>query len=158
MTGVFSPWLIWFLVGIAVILGELAVPGFVIIFFGLGCLGAAVVAAIVPDAYSTQVVAFLIVSLTSLATLRKVAMRIFVGRSEEMAGDDTGNVLVGARIKIDEDLEAGREGRVRYRGSVWTAVAEDRLPAGSEAEIVGVDKVNRACLRLKAVTHPETDH
>lgn len=64
MTGVFSPWLIWFLVGIAVILGELAVPGFVIIFFGLGCLGAAVVAAIVPDAYSTQVVAFLIVSLT----------------------------------------------------------------------------------------------
>lgn len=85
-------------------------------------------------------------------------MRIFVGRSEEMAGDDTGNVLVGARIKIDEDLEAGREGRVRYRGSVWTAVAEDRLPAGSEAEIIGVDKVNRACLRLKAVTHPETDH
>jgi membrane protein implicated in regulation of membrane protease activity len=31
----FSPWLIWFLAGVAVMLTELAVPGFVIIFFGL---------------------------------------------------------------------------------------------------------------------------
>ena len=36
----FSPWLVWFLAGIAVMLAELAVPGFVIIFFGLGCWGA----------------------------------------------------------------------------------------------------------------------
>jgi inner membrane protein len=41
MTITFSPWLIWFLAGIAIILAELAIPGFVIIFFGLGCLGAA---------------------------------------------------------------------------------------------------------------------
>jgi membrane protein implicated in regulation of membrane protease activity len=45
----FSPWLVWFLAGIAVMLAELAVPGFVIIFFGLGCLGAAAVAIFAPD-------------------------------------------------------------------------------------------------------------
>src|SRR5512133_2348885 len=148
---VFSPWLIWFLIGIAVMLAELAAPGFVIIFFGLGCWGASVVAAIAPDAYSLQLSAFLIVSLTALVTLRKMAMRIFVGRSEVSQGDDTGNVSVGTRIKIDQDMEPGREGRVRYRGTMWTAVAEDRIPAGSEAEIIGVDKANRSCLRLKVV-------
>ena len=30
---VFSPWLVWFLAGIAVMLAELAVPAFVIVFF-----------------------------------------------------------------------------------------------------------------------------
>lgn len=148
------PWLIWFLTGIVVMLAELAVPGFVIIFFGLGCLGAAVVAALVPDAYSIQLVAFLVVSLTSLVTLRKTAIRIFVGRSEVSADDDTGGVSVGTRIKIDQDIEPGREARVRYRGTMWTAVSEDRIDAGAEAEIIGVDKINRSCLRLKAVPHP----
>ena len=151
MSIAFSPWLIWFLAGIAIILAELAVPGFVIIFFGLGCLGAALVAAVVPDAYSSQLVAFLIVSLTSLVTLRKTAMRIFVGRSEGSESNETGNVSVGTRIKIAQDIEPGREVRVQYRGTMWTAVSEDSIPAGSEAEIVGVDKVNRSCLRLKVV-------
>jgi membrane protein implicated in regulation of membrane protease activity len=157
MAFVFSPWLIWFLTGIAVILAELAFPGFVIIFFGLGCMGAAIVAAIDPGAYSGQVTAFLIVSITSLVTLRKLAMRIFVGRSEGSQSEDTGNVAVGARITIEEDIEPGRESRVRYRGTMWSAVSQDRLASGSEAEIIGVDKLNRSCLKLKAVKG-ETDN
>src|SRR3972149_1153274 len=108
---VFSPWLVWFLAGIAGILLELAVPGFVIVFFGLGCWGAAVVAAFAPAAYSAQVVVFLIVSVASLMTLRKVAMRVFVGRSEGPETEDLGNVPVGTRITLGQDLEAGRVGR-----------------------------------------------
>jgi len=148
----FSPWLVWFLAGIAVMLAELALPGFVIIFFGLGCWGAAAVAVFAPDAYSAQVVVFLIVSVASLMTLRKVAMRIFVGRSEGPETEDLGNIPVGARISLDRDLEAGRVGRVRFRGAMWDAVSEDRIPAGSDAEITGVDKANRSCLKIKGVS------
>lgn len=148
----FLPWLVWFLAGIAVMLAELAVPGFVIIFFGLGCWGAAGVAVFAPDAYSAQVIVFLIVSVASLMTLRKVAMRVFVGRSEGPETEDWGNVPVGARITLDQDLEAGRVGRVRFRGTMWDAVSEDRIPAGSDAEITGVDKANRSCLKIKGVS------
>jgi len=148
----FLPWLVWFLAGIAIMLAELAVPGFVIIFFGLGCWGAAVVAVFAPGAYSAQVAVFLIVSVASLMTLRKVAMRVFVGRSEGAETDDLGNVPVGARITLDQDLEAGQIGRVRFRGTMWDAVSEDRIPAGSEAEITGVDKANRSCLKIKGVS------
>ena len=148
----FSPWLVWFLAGIAVMLAELAVPGFVIIFFGLGCWGAAAVAVFAPDAYSAQVVVFLIVSVASLMTLRKVAMRVFVGRSEGQETEDWGNIPVGARITLDQDLEAGRVGRVRFRGAMWDAVSEDLIPAGSDAEITGVDKANRSCLKIKGVS------
>jgi inner membrane protein len=147
----FSPWLVWFLAGIAVMLAELALPSFVIIFFGLGCWGAVAVAVFAPDAYSAQVVVFLIVSVTSLMTLRKVAMRIFVGRSEGPETEDLGNIPVGARISLGQGLEAGRVGRVRFRGAMWDAVSEDRIPAGSDAEITGVDKDNRSCLKIKGV-------
>lgn len=148
-----SPWLVWFLAGIAVMLAELAVPGFVIIFFGLGCWGAAGVAVFAPDAYSVQVTVFLVVSVASLVTLRKVAMHVFVGRSEGTATEDLGNVPVGARIILDQALEAGRVGRVRFRGTMWDAISEDRIPAGSDAEITGVDKANRSCLTIKGVSH-----
>ena len=151
MNVVFSPWLIWFVVGVAVMLTELAVPGFVLVFFGLGCWGAAVAAAIYPGAHSIQLAVFLIVSIASLLTLRRVAMRIFVGRSEGGESEDTGNVPVGARISLDRDLEPGITGRVRFRGTMWDAVSEDRLPAGTEAEIIGMDKSKGSCLKLKGV-------
>ncbi len=147
----FSPWLVWFLAGIAVMLAELAVPGFVILFFGLGCWGAAVVALFYPNAYSVQVAAFVLVSVASLVTLRKIAVRVFVGRSEGQETVASGNVPVGGRVTLDHDLEAGQIGRVRFRGTMWDAVSEDRLTAGSEAIITGVDDVNRSCLRLKSV-------
>jgi membrane protein implicated in regulation of membrane protease activity len=147
------PWLVWFLAGIAIMLAELAVPGFIIIFFGLGCWGASVVAFFSPNSYSAQVAIFVIVSVASLVTLRKVAMRIFVGRSEgQETEEDMGNVPVGARITLDQDLEAGQVGRVRFRGTMWDAVSEDRIPAGSDAEITGVDKANRSCLNIKGVS------
>ncbi len=149
-----SPWLVWFLAGIAVMLAELAVPGFVIIFFGLGCWGAAVAALFTPQGYSAQVFVFLVVSVASLMTLRKVAMRVFVGRSEGAGDEEPGNVSLGARITLDQDLEAGRMGRVRFRGTLWDALSEERIPAGSEAEITGVDKANRSCLKLKGVARP----
>ena len=147
----FSPWLLWFLAGIAVMLAELAVPGFVIIFFGLGCWGASIAAFFFPDAYSAQVAVFVIVSVASLLTLRKVAMRIFVGHSEGPQTEDFGNVPVGARITLNQYLEAGRVGRVHFRGTMWDAISEERILAGSDAEITGVDKANRSCLKIKGV-------
>lgn len=148
----FSPWLVWFLAGIAVMLAELAIPGFVIVFFGLGCWGASVVAFFSPNSYSAQVAVFVVASVASLMTLRRVAMRVFVGRSEGRETDDLGNVPLGARITLDQDLEAGQVGRVRFRGTMWDAVSEDRIPAGSDAEITGVDKANRSCLKIKGVS------
>jgi membrane protein implicated in regulation of membrane protease activity len=79
-------------------------------------------------------------------------MRVFVGRSEGRETEDMGNVPLGARITLDQDLEAGQVGRVHFRGTMWDAVSEDRIPSGSDAEITGVDKTNRSCLKIKGVS------
>lgn len=151
MTSVLSPWLIWFLAGVLIMLAEMGAPGFVIMFFGVGCWAAAIVAAVAPDAFAVQVGVFIAVTLFSLLTLRKVAVRIFVGRSEGTMQEDTGNVQVGARVRVEVPLQAGRHGRVRFRGTMWTAVAQEDIAAGEEVEITGVDRNNRSCLLLRRV-------
>lgn len=149
MPSFLSPWLLWFLSGVVIMLAELGIPGFVIVFFGLGCWAAAILAAISPDALTAQIAVFIVVSLVSLLSLRKLAVRIFVGRSEDGEQEDSGNIQVGARISIEQAIEPGKETRVRFRGTMWSAVSDESIPAGAEAEIVGVDKANRSCLRLK---------
>lgn len=152
MPSFLSPWLLWFLAGVVIMLAELAVPGFVIIFFGVGCWAAALAAMLYPDAFTAQIAVFMVVSLVSLLCLRKAAVRIFVGRSEDAPEEDTGNVPLGARVMVEQDILPGREGRVRFRGTLWSAIADESIVAGTEAEIVGVDKANRSCLRLKSVS------
>jgi len=149
MTTSIPPWLIWFVVGIAVSLSELAIPGFVIVFFGLGCLGAAALAAALPDAYAAQVATFIVVTILSLATLRKMAMRVFVGKSEAAPGDERDRDFVTARVVIDHDLAPGQETQVRYRGSIWRARAAEHLSANTEVAISGFDHVDKSCLVLK---------
>ncbi len=147
----FPPWLIWFVVGLAVSLSELVLPGFVVIFFGLGCLGAAVLAAILPDAYTAQVATFIVVTILSLATLRKMAMRVFVGKSEAAPGEERDQNFVKARVVVEHDLAPGQETRVRYRGSIWKARAADHITANTEVEIAGFDHTDKSCLVLKVL-------
>lgn len=149
MTSSFPPWLIWFVLGIVVSLFELVAPGFVIIFFGFGCLGAAMIALAMPEAYTWQIAMFIVVTVLSLATLRKMAMRIFVGKSEP-AGDAADQDFVKARIIIEHDLAQGEETRVRYRGSIWRARAAEHIAANAEVEIAGFDQADKSCLILKA--------
>lgn len=153
MTTSFPPWLIWFVVGIAVSLSEMVIPGFIIIFFGIGCLGAAVLAAFLPDAYTAQIATFIVVAVVSLVTLRKMAMRIFVGKSELAQGEELDQNFVKARVTIEHELEPGQETRVRYRGSIWRASAAEHLTANTEVEIVGFDPSDKSCLILKALSH-----
>jgi membrane protein implicated in regulation of membrane protease activity len=112
-------------------------------------LGAAVLAAALPDAYAVQVATFIVVTILSLATLRKMAMRVFVGRSEPAPGEERDQNFVKARVVIDQDLAPGQETQVRYRGSVWRARAAEHLTANTEVAIAGFDPADKSCLVLK---------
>jgi len=146
-----SMWLIWFLAGLGLGIAEMVVPGFIIIFFGIGCLGAAVVAAIAPDAYSIQIAVMIAVSVISLIALRRFAMKMFTGKSEAPAGVGESSIEPGTRIIVDHAIPAGGRGRVRYRGTTWDARTAEGVAAGQEAEIIGVDDMNRSCLLIRPV-------
>jgi len=148
MVTYFPPWLIWFVLGLAVSLSELVVSGFVIIFFGIGCLGAAAFAVVLPDSYAGQIATFIVVVMASLLALRRLAMRVFVGKSE-LAADTDGQNFIRARVVVDHDIALGQETRVFYRGSTWRARAAEQIIANTEVEIVGFDQADKSCLILR---------
>lgn len=151
MDSAFSPWLLWFLAGVALGLAELVTPGFVMVFLGLGCWGAALVAVFLPDALTVQTVVFMAVSVASLLGLRRAAMRVFVGKDERSATSGYENYS-GARVQVEKDVSPGGRGRVRFRGALWDARGEDpaaSFTAPGEAVVVGVDPADRTCLVLR---------
>jgi len=147
-----SVWLIWFIAGLGLGVLEMVVPGFIIIFFGAGCMGAAVVAAIAPGAIAVQALVFVLVSVGLLVALRRFAMKMFAGRRESRSGVGESSIEKGTRITVDNAIPAGGRGRVRYRGTWWDARTDEGVDAGAEAEIVGVDDMNRSCLVIRQIS------
>ena len=65
-----DPAVIWFMVGLGLLLLELAIPGLVILFFGVGAWVTALVCALSDINLNLQILIFLIASLLRLVLLR----------------------------------------------------------------------------------------
>ena len=62
---------------------------------------------------------------------------------DKLRGDtpDYPSGLAGEQIQLEESLDAGKTGRIRYRGSSWSVVNEsdERIEQGESATVVRVD-------------------
>lgn len=135
--GIFTPSLIWFLIGIGLLLMELFVPAFIIFFFGLGCWVAAGVLLFVDLSLSAQILIFLVASLLCLLFLRRSLIQAFKGRSHSLDDPDYEDFPKGASVKVVKTIRANDRGRVLYRGTTWEAVAEVDIEEGENATIEG---------------------
>ena len=139
-----SPTLIWFLVGLALALLELAVPGVILVFFGLGAWITALTTAIgITPSLPSQVVVFTITSVLSLILLRRWIRNRFLGH-EANVQDGTADLdeFVGKPVTVTRAVSPGVSGgRVEFKGADWTAVADEALAKGDLAEIVAVDGI-----------------
>jgi membrane protein implicated in regulation of membrane protease activity len=87
---ILSASLIWFLVGVAFLVAELAVPGFILIFFTAGCWIAAMVTWLFNIELTSQIIIFIVSSLTLLFTLRKYSLKIFKGKTRASINEAEG--------------------------------------------------------------------
>ena len=132
-----EPAMVWFLIGLVLIVSEFAVPGLVIIFFGIGAWAAALALLAADLTLFFQIIIFLIVSITSLVFLRKR----FVA-AEENTSDMT-DEFVGKRAEVEQQIVKGAYGQVKFKGALWKAeTASDKVLAkGDMVEIVGHDSI-----------------
>lgn len=113
---------LWAVAGLLLVAAEFAVPGLVIIFFGLGALLNAVAVAVVPPLAARiplQFLTWLGASTFAFVALRRRFARVFKGEAPQTDDQDD----VGRSAQVLEAVGPERPGRVSYAGSSWRALS-----------------------------------
>ena len=129
-----KPELVWFIVGLALFLLELVVPGFVIFFFGIGAWVTALICLVAQPGTDLQITIFAITSVLALIGLRRMIQKKFFfskdGLSEAVEDEFTGKEAVALT-----DFGPGRKGKIDFRGTTWTALSESEIKEGQNVII-----------------------
>ena len=136
------PEIVWFVIGLVLLLLEFALPGLVIFFFGVGAWVVSLVCFITDISLNAQLLIFIITSILLLAILRNRLKTLFSGFSSSRG--DMGSTMeefVGERVLVKEAIPVHGKGRVELHGTDWDAVADEELPAGTSVEIIGKDNI-----------------
>jgi membrane protein implicated in regulation of membrane protease activity len=132
-------WWHWLVLGLVLIVSELATPGgFYIIFFGVGALAVGILAGFdMAGPTWMQLLLFSFISIGSIVLFRGRVLRMFQPEKQAPSID----LLIGEIAVAEEDLAPGAIGRVELRGTAWSARndAPIILSRGVRCRVVRVD-------------------
>jgi len=139
-----SPAAAWFILGVILLVFELAIGGFLAIFFAAGAWLTGLLLWIgLFDGVWPSLAVFLIGSVVALLLLRR-RMKPVAGVPVDPALDTDRKLddFAGRRATVVETIDvAGNTGKVEFRGSHWNAVAKERIEVGSVVEIISRDNI-----------------
>ena len=143
------PEIIWFLVGLALLILEFMLPGLIIAFFGVGAFIVGIVCLITDISLHVQLIIFIVASVLSLLCLRSWLKGIFTGHvkgRQDMTEDL--KEFVGERAVVVEKISPKSGGRVELHGTNWTAEADAEIAEGTAVEVIGKENLT---LRVKTL-------
>ena len=140
MTELFTPSLLWFIFGFALIILEVMIPTMIIFFFGFGAWVSSILAAYSQTTFDTQLQVFLISSLIFLALLRSKVKQLMHNVHSE-AGSTLEDDLIGKQVQVIESISPTQRGTVDLNGSSWKATSSEVLESGAVAYIVGKESI-----------------
>jgi len=143
-------WWWWLVGGLGLVLAELAIPTFFVIWFGLGALLVALALLVAPQlSLTAQLGLWIVASLAMLVLWFRVfsprRQRTLVGTAEGTVLGEIG-LLVGAVAPF-------QRGRVRFQKPIlgaeeWACIAEQEIAPGERVKVVSIEgsflKVTRA--------------
>lgn len=132
--------IVWFVVGLVLILLEFVVPSLVIVFFGLGAWVTALAVAIFSGMdFWVQMMIFTVFSVLSLVLLRRSLKKHFFSDQEDAENEGVDD-YIGKTAVVEVSIKDG-DGKVNYRGVSWTARADEDIEKGKKVKIVGKDSI-----------------
>ena len=134
-----NPAVIWFLIGLGLLLLELVLPGLVILFFGAGAWVTALVCAFFEININWQILIFLVASLLGLVLLRRYLKRKFFSRSDTETPDEL-EEFIGHKAKALEEFKNGM-GKVEFKGAPWSAQSDEPVAKGQWVTIESKDSL-----------------
>lgn len=134
-------WWHWAVGGIALILAELAVPAFVLIWFGLGGLVVALLMALMPQlGLTTQLFVWLLISVALVAFWFQIFKpgkhKTRIGMSETS--------LIGEIGLLTHDVAPFQKGEVHFQKpmlgtDVWPCIADEAIASGGRVKVLAVE-------------------
>jgi len=130
----------WIVVGVLLIAVELHHLALYVLFAAVGCLAAAVVAVVSPDAIAAQVVVAVVVSLLGVLLVRPRMSGLMLRRGGHRGAGVHGGFIGNEVTTLDTVGDADNIGHVELAGERWRAVSgsDHPLPAGTKVLITGV--------------------
>ena len=126
---------IWLFLGALLMLAELASPGFVIFFFGLGAMTVAAFKWLLPTlSISWQLALFSVFSIVYLVLLRRWIKSVFMGETDD--SQHLQSEYVGRIGKVIAATSADVPGRIVVGDAEWAAVSEQPIPEGTTVKVV----------------------
>ncbi|MCA1633832.1 MAG: NfeD family protein [Acidobacteria bacterium] len=145
-------WILWTILGVLLIIAEIFTPGFVLLWFGVGALAAAL-ASIIGLGLGLQFLVFITLSVALTALSRTIFVNYF-SKEGEPAGRKFGADSMPGQVGtvVTSSRGAMQEGAVKAFGSVWTAYpaeGEEPLEAG---ERVVIERLEGASIYVRRVS------
>ena len=126
---------IWGAAGALLVVIEMLVPGYFLIFAALGALSVAGFGLVWPLDIEGQIVLFAAVTGLLFALCFRLYRRLTAGGAPNLVNSP--NRLLGASATVEDPITAGR-GKIRLGDSVGLARGPD-LPRGTAVTVTGVD-------------------
>ena len=148
---VWENWQLWLAAGLALMVLEVFVPGFVLACLGLGSFGAAI-AAYIDFSFEAQLVTAALTALVAFVFLRPFALKIGFNGSERLSGVDA---LLGRECIVTESFDAQSGlGRCKVDGDDWRAelMNREQADAAKTGQIVIINQVQSNTLIVSLKT------
>jgi membrane protein implicated in regulation of membrane protease activity len=134
-------WYHWAILGVVLIVAELLVPAFVLVWFGLGALIVAGLVALFP---AIGLIAELLIWIVSSSLLVFLWFKLFkplqhktlAGRSQAQAVGEVGLMVT--------NVAPFQKGQIRFQApligsDVWECIADEEIKAGERAKVISIE-------------------
>jgi len=129
-----NPAILWFVLGLFLLLAELALPGLIVIFFGVGAWLTALAYLLFALSFNAQLVVFIGASILNLVALRRLLLHKW--SFPQYSRNELSEEFIGKNCIVTENIIPGPSGgKVFFRGTTWTAKANTSIPVGDTVRI-----------------------
>ena len=134
-------WYHWAVLGVLLVVSELIVPAFVLVWFGLGALIVAILLVLLPAA---SLILQLLVWTIASVSLVFLWFRVFKPHQHKIASGRSSAEAVGEVGLLVSDIEPFGKAKARFQtpllgSDVWECVSDEKIKAGSRVKVVSVE-------------------
>jgi membrane protein implicated in regulation of membrane protease activity len=129
----------WWVLGLALLIGEVLIPGIFFLWLGLAALLTGVVAWVLSGlGWQWEMLLFGVFALALVFGVRPFVTRDLEKESENPALNERLNAMIGRTGVMSTDLRQG-QGRARIGDTEWRVTGPD-MAAGTAVRVVGADR------------------